>query len=43
MPGIRLHLKDGSSVQLTYFDSVWQRNKVTKILMQTAHLSKKSH
>ena len=32
MPGIRLHLKDGSSVQLTYFDSVWQRDKVTKIL-----------
>ena len=32
MPGIRLHLQDGSSVQLTYFDSVWQRDKVKRIL-----------
>ena len=32
MPGIRLHLHDGSSAQLTYFDSVWQRDKVKRIL-----------
>lgn len=39
MPGIRLHLRNGTDVLLAYFDSVWQRNKVAGPLM--AALEKK--